>query len=581
MPKRKKVTWIVSLFIMLVLFCSSLCVPFLNKMEGIVKAEGVSNFVYAFVSKSSDKITNGKVYVDFGLSIDYALDTSGAGTVNVQDAKKMKELKEVPFETAKVYLRTRNASAVAEQGDYEAINQVFTLDRNTPYFSLAVKVNTSGLRIGDVSRQFHVEIYKVEVTGLDETAYTLKQPNTTEEISVETLSTNAEITIGRKELSSLDKMDLGMYQYLIQSQDTCLDVTKHTRFNDIKVNLANAPNGWYNKVKYLSDHNMAKLGIRTSMSAFEDQNGVYTDNSFVGVQIFAGDSVNVGAPALEGVPAKNVFNNGSAVELARWFAKFQSDEREGLELDESFNGPYEGVSVSSYFDENVYIAEEIRTNKYWNTYNYNVNNISPNVFVIDDLDAVMKGSTTISTRVWKYLSSKEKYFSGSMLYVPTNYRAQVLSATPGSLCVVVDKETGKQREKVGLSVRFSEPMQFKKGVGEVAPYFKGCINHNDGNKLTFNYVSGEGTDTLYFEAFLEEPNAEAKPYKMNIASITLKSAHGFEEVYDFAPNCLTAGYDKSQDISIMNDEEVNGWDNVCNVPLYCSYDLQTPEISTN
>lgn len=584
MPKRKKITWIVSLFTMLVLICSSLCAPFFHKTEGKVKAEGVNNFVYAFVSKQSDKITNGKIYVDFGLSIDYALDTSGAGTVNAQDAEKMLELKEVPFETAKIYLRTRNISAVAEQGDYEAINEVFTVDKNAPYFTLAVKVNAGGLRVGDVSRQFCVEIYKVEVTGLDETAYTLKQPNTTETISTETLSTNAEITIGKKTQSSLDRMDLGIYQYSMQSQDTCRDVTENTSFNDIRVDLANAPNGWYNKVKYMSEHGMAKLGIRTSMAAFEDQNGVYTDNSFVGVQIFAGDARSVGAPALEGVPDKNVFNNGSAVELARWFAKFQSDEREGLELNESFNGSFEGVSVSSLFNENVYIARGLlnRDHGQGGTYDHNVNSAAANVFVIDDLDAVMKGSTTISTRVWSYLSGKKKYYSGSLMYIPTNYRAQVLNATLAPLRTVVDEKTGAQREKVGLSIRFNEPLQFKKDVKDVAPYVKGCINSNNGNELTFHYVSGNGTDTFYFEAFLETPGANPTPYKMKVSSITLKDAYGFENVYDFAPNCPTAGYyGDNQNISIVYEEFVNGWDNVYGIPLHCAYDLRTPEISVN
>ena len=582
MPKRKKVTWIVSLFTMLILICSSLCVPFLSKIEGTVKADSTSNSVYAFVSKQSDKITNGKVYVDFGLSIDYVLEESGTGIVNRQDAEKMSELNEVPFESAKVYLRTRNASAVAEQGDYEAINEVFTLDKNTPYFSLAVKVNASGLRIGDVDRQFHLEIYKVEINGLDE-SYTLEQPHTTESISTETLSTNAEFTIGKKTYSSVDCMDLGMYTYMTPPEVKCLDVKTNTWFNDFRVDLASAPNGWYNKVKYLSDRGMAKLGIRTSVAAFEASNGAYTDNSFVGIQIYAGDSNGAGAPALEGVPSKNVFNKGSSVELARWFTKFQSDERESLELHDSFNGPFEGVTVTSYFDENVYLPRQVASWDYGQggTYDHNVAEANASVFVIDDLNAVMKGSTIISTRFWKYLSGKDKFISGSLIYVPINYRAQTLNATLTPLRTVVD-ETGKTREKVGVSLRFSEPMQIAKGDNVSMPYIYGHINRNAANQLRFDYVSGNGTDTFYFEAFLETPGSNPTPYKMHITSIDLTSAHGFGSIYDYAPSSPAAGYYGAyQYISVEDDGDVNGWDNVSTESLRCSYDLRTPEISVN
>ena len=580
MNKRYKTTSIVSLFIVFILLCTFIFVPFFRKKQDKVFAEGAGNSLYAFVSTQDNKVINGKIYVDFGLSIDVADD----GVITRSDAETMVTNEIVPFESAKIYLRTRNMSAISEQGDYEAIDQTFTVLGNSPFSSIAVKVNNSGLQVGGVARQFYVEIYKVEITGVNE-AYTFHQPNTTREISSKILSAAAEISIGQKTSTysngdTLYNLDLGYYTYDIP-ESTCLDVTTNTSFNDIKINLANVGNGWYNKVKYLSDHDMAKLGIRPVLAAYEEQNSWYIDNSFVGLQIFGGDSQRVGAPALEGVPAKNIFSNDSVVELARWFAKFQSDERENLVLPYAFNGEFEGVTVQSLFNENVLLADAIANKNYGQGGKYDAyvgsmnDNLRHQVFLIDDLNTALKGSTTISTRVWSYLSSKKKYYEGSLFFIPTNYRAQVESATFGQ---VYKDENGK--DKVGVSLRFSEPVQFKKYKDgrKISPYIEGYINGNAANALTFNYVSGEGTDTLFFET-------DVSKYKMNITKIALKTAHGFADVYDFSPQSAAGGVaGNSQHLNVMHKIEteiVNGWDEISTKTHICSYDLREPEIDIN
>ena len=68
--KRNKLTWIFSIVISLILLCSSVFVPFLQQTQGRVRADESGKNLYAFVAKQSDKINDGKVYVDFGLSID-------------------------------------------------------------------------------------------------------------------------------------------------------------------------------------------------------------------------------------------------------------------------------------------------------------------------------------------------------------------------------------------------------------------------------------------------------------------------------------------------------------------------------
>jgi hypothetical protein len=454
MIKKKKVERAFSIVIAWIFLFASILGLSLNLAKENVFAESVNNSLYAFVNQQNNTVNDGEVYVDFGLAIDVGDDN----VITRSDAEEMAKQNIVPFESAKIYLRTRNISAIAEQGDYEAIDQTFTVLGRSSFASLAVKVNNSGLQVGDASRQFYVEIYKVEITGLKE-GYTFLQPNTTKEISSKKLSTGAEIVIDKKKspISDLYKLDLLEFTYRF-SETACLDVVTNTSFNDIKVDLANVGNGWYNKIKYMSSHDMLKLGISNYVAAHEARNGYYVDNSYVGVQFFAGDSKNVGAPALEGVPAKNVYTDASVTELARWFVKFQSNEKESLSLPEAFNGEFEDVTVSSLFNENVLLPHEIAKKDYGQggVYDAYVANVDKEVFLIDNFDAVMKDSTVISARYWSYLSSKTKYYEGGLIFIPTNYRAKVESATLGQL---YKDENGK--EKIGVSLRFNEPLQFK------------------------------------------------------------------------------------------------------------------------
>ena len=237
MVKRKKIIHTFSIVIMILLLCTSLFVPFFKQAKGTVYAEEVGNSLYAFVSQQDGKVSNGKIYVEFGVTLDYTIkDDSGtiinnAGEVDIFDALTMAQGEEYPFETAKIYFRTRNMSAVSELGDYEAIDKTVTVFASTPFTSIAVKVNNNGLQVGDNARQFCVEIYKVELTGLKD-GYTLCQPNTTREISSKILSTGAEMSIGQKIAKYqngdvLYNLDLDYYKYLIP-HSVCKDVTKTT-----------------------------------------------------------------------------------------------------------------------------------------------------------------------------------------------------------------------------------------------------------------------------------------------------------------------------------------------------------------
>jgi hypothetical protein len=130
-----------------------------------------------------------------------------------------------------------------------------------------------------------VEIYKVEVSNVNP-AYTFVQPpyGEAEEGKVQGSSRDV-LSIGSEFfLQSIENVYQGAgyrmrllstvfaYDQRI-SKTACSKVTESTSFNDIKIDLASIyGGGWYEAMKYLSDHDMAKLGVRLMTIASEAAN---------------------------------------------------------------------------------------------------------------------------------------------------------------------------------------------------------------------------------------------------------------------------------------------------------------------
>ena len=582
MMKRSKIAGIFSIFTMFILLCISFIVPFSKGTEEKGFAQGAGNSLYAFVSKQGTNVNGSKIYVDFGLSIDFGND----GVVTRSDAEEMTKNNITPFEYAKIYLRTRNLSAIAEEGDYEAVAQTVTIYGYNPCASIAVTVNKGGLHINRVElspeatlRSFYLEIWKVEVVGLKE-EYTLVAPNTTPGISSEKLTVGADISVSSSQMETAGGYNLGRlsdithYGKIYSKRD--VGALEDGAYNDIIFDMANQKNDWFKAIQYMSKRDMLKLGIKISGTGHEEANSYYVDNSYLGIQIFGGDPKYTSAPAFEDVPEGLTKKNESVTELARWFIKFQSDYAESLDIMNAYNGEFEGVTVGTYFDKGILLYGDLSHKNYGQGGRYDafVEKGNSTVFVIDDLEKSLNGGSVITTRVWSYLSNKKtKAYEPSVFYVPVNYRAKVTSATVGQAYY---DEQG--HAKLGVSLRFSEPMQLREYLdgGEVNPSISGYLNRNSNNELDFNYVTGDGTDTFYFEADLTQYD-----YDMHITSVTLDKAKGFDSIYDFAPITHNV-YGGAQDFNVMIDSnKVNGWDDVSAISLACSFDLRTPEVDVN
>lgn len=593
MVKRKRRIGIFSVIITLILLCTSVFTPFFSKEQQRVAAEAVGNTIYAFVSKRESASIDTKLYVDFGLSLDYAVEGQEENEVNLDDATQMVDGEVYPFEYATIYIRTRNRSAVAEQGDYEAIDESFVVYGTQPYASLAINVNKGCLQLNPSDseeegalRDFVVEIYRVEIVGYKSNAqglYTLAPVNTTPNISTDTLYLSPDHVLtyvtghastdkngNRYNLNHIN--NIGHVRWVNRSGTWLGEITETGDHSaNCKVfDLANESN-FYENMMYLSEHNMMKLGLKQSGTGLEYATG-YVNNAYVGVQFFAGDASKEGSPALKDVPQKYIYDDPNAKELATWYIKFQSDYEEELGLHNSFNGKFEGVTVNSYFDESVLISDEIASktpNVKNGKYDYYVENGNADTLVIDDLAKALDGSTKMSLRYWMYYSGTDKsVLRYSVLFLPVNYRAELSNATLGK---VYYDENGTA--KLGVSLRFSEPVQLRQyeNGDVVKPSVSGYLNMA-ANAVTFDYVSGNGTDTFYFETELPE---------MNITSVKLEKPNNFDVIYDFAPNS-TEIFGYLQNLNVMQKDKeavVNGWDNVLGLALPCAYDLRKPRLA--
>ena len=97
----------------------------------------------------------------------------------------------------------------------------------------------------------------------------------------------------------------------------------------------------------------------------------------------------------------------------------------------------------------------------------------------------------IQIEFWDYEDYEGRYFYN--MFVKS---ILVDTTAPVVKDYYLQKEPIKNGDKLGLSVRFSEPVHVK---GNKKPVISARINNNANYYADFEYVAGSGTDTLYFE----------------------------------------------------------------------------------
>lgn len=121
----------------------------------------------------------------------------------------------------------------------------------------------------------------------------------------------------------------------------------------------------------------------------------------------------------------------------------------------------------------------------------------------------------------------------------------------------------RKGEKIGLSLRISEPVQVLNGE---KPQIKALINGSMLNEVIFDYVSGNGTDTLYFEADI--PDSVNK----QITSIRVQEILNIDQIREYANgHWIEEGKYQQGGASLVKPEY--------NTTVRCNVDLRMPSIS--
>ena len=154
----------------------------------------------------------------------------------------------------------------------------------------------------------------------------------------------------------------------------------------------------------------------------------------------------------------------------------------------------------------------------------------------------------------------ERYLkSGDIVFRLEDIKAPKIEETDGVKAVYHNFDTATAGEKFRLTVRLTEPIQLKSTnigiVGKVNGKGKDALN--DPYAMRFNYVGGNGTDTLYFES---EYNGE-----YNITSVTDLTFINSEYIIDYADvsNTLSAepftlsGFSVDRRYPVINVDNTN------------------------
>ena len=126
----------------------------------------------------------------------------------------------------------------------------------------------------------------------------------------------------------------------------------------------------------------------------------------------------------------------------------------------------------------------------------------------------------IQVEFWDYEDYEGRYF------YDVNVKTIIADTkAPEVLDYYLQKQTIKNGESLGLSVRFSEPVQIINN--NKLPYISAIINNKAIYSANFEYVSGSGTDTLYFEW---------KPFdkSIDITSFTINEFHNTSSISDYS-----------------------------------------------
>ena len=400
-----------------------------------------------------------------------------------------------------VYYATEDQSAIASAGDYEAKIGSVVLTKEKPQVDIAIKtvradysinvnVHNGSENYNYLSRSFLVKLTGVSGSG----AKADKNKSQVEcallaEHSLEAYSFSGTVVLA-------PYTSYGRYNLLnVLKTDACSG--GKTVYNTLNVNF---PSNW------LSDYVRSGLDAKLYMALQNAHIDESSWNSSAGVSVRIGD-VTV---YLTGEFHDNEeFGWGPALLHALYGIDGEDDKLEDY-FDEnyvytrwiSFDGKVVTIEAKKSDMEsaleNEYVI--IRKNQYYGAPNSIPND--PGMFYIG-IDESTLSMNSISLRLFSDGGYSRKLSGGDISFMLEDVTApQIKTNSDGSYAIYHNFNTATSEDKLRLAIRFDEPVQ----IDGNNPYITGKINgigtgvEPHPYAITFKYVGGSGTDTLYFES---------------------------------------------------------------------------------
>jgi len=426
-----------------------------------------------------------------------------------------------------VTLRTRDKSAIAELGDYDAYVGTVTLTSSVREQMVVIQTHPSGFSTYNSA--------------------TYQYASRTFELYVDSIEGNAE-----KGKSSVECACPGAQELNVTQKDGIL--TFEDYLSGAKYGLENvvleqlyssSATGRYYDKNY--DFSVSKSWMSTYINT-----GIA--NVYLGLKLSVSGSHINGYPDLR-LTLTDVSNNS---QLARVFVN-NLEENKNIFLGHS----YDGLTLTNEtYDKNTSIVlGEMRgvaaAGRYFLMPVGSKGNIRFNVYESEGMYITYAyGGGGMASPIYNYIVPARN------LNDVVAYGILVDNKAPTVQSWHIDHNTVHVGEKLRLSVRFSEPVY----VSGKAP----IITANVSNSLTtidFVYAGGAGTDTLYFEF---DPSLSST--EVNVDSVTIASATNFGSICDYGYNASKRNNFAEPTIIPPRNSE---WNNTC------SLDTRKPVIETD
>lgn len=439
-------------------------------------------------------------------------------------------LDRAPEENVRVYYHTRDMSAIASEGDYDAVSDsvIFTPDSYSKV--LAVKVYSKGVRIqgmerGEKNGNFYWGNYIENTRTFRVVLYRAESKNNCVEIS------------GTKNALECSAGYSDTYEISYGGGDDESNAYYKMYYDNVTV--------WNEE-----DWNSPEIDGKKTWDSSSDRNGyVRLDNLLEKSPVFkqfieAGIVTAVKAVLIGTVQDDNhwEYAGDMYVSVIHENAAVSPSERtEALKLvlntDRMSAGSIEKLGV------NGNIKSSVCSDKYiW---------MGSTSFLLPQLS----GDDRFYFTVENPDNSDDVWLKLNLVFRPMDVKV------PEIIGYYVQNDVRKG-EKLGLSLRISEPVQVLNGA---KPQIKALINGSMLNEVTFQYASGNGTDTLYFEADI--PDSLNK----QITSIRVQDILNISQIREYTH------YHQNEKGEWLN------WGGALVQPSYtavrCNVDLRVPSVS--